>query len=244
MQLMDYYILTVDNVWDEREEGGLITQNAARYIDQDRDRFERKRLYGRIEAVPIKLTGKPHQPLDPGNPNYRLHVGHDVIQERINEGLPDYLNWEQFYNTAIRENLEFLSLKDYPCDVQVGETVIFHPGVTEPSNLIDKNKYWCRPDQIIAACRETLVPQANYVLVDPIELPSSAGGFILDIESQFDLLRGIVRFSSGVLRPGQMIGFIENADWSIEIDGHRYFAMRDDEIMLVIEQSLAPSIVQ
>lgn len=231
MKLVDHYIITVDNVWDERVDGGIITMNAVRYIDQDRDRFERKRLVGTIVAMPLGFSGKPHQYLDPGFPNHRLNVGHDDIQQAISEGNTNYLDWELYYNVAGKDSLDFLTLADYPCDAQVGETVIFHPGVTEPDNLLEPNTYKCRPDQLICVSRETLVMQGGYVLVEPIAVVNEEAGFILSIEAENELLRGIVRHSVD-LAPGTEIGFVENADWTIEIDGVKYFAMRNDEIML------------
>src|SRR4051812_27866402 len=111
LKLVDHYLIRVDNVWDEKVVEGIQMLNHHLYIEKERDRFERKRLYGIVEQLPVWLTGKNHQPLDPGWPNHRLAVGHDLIQAKINQGIGDYhQNWEKYYNLAGKEDLEYMTL--------------------------------------------------------------------------------------------------------------------------------------
>ncbi|HET9135133.1 MAG TPA: hypothetical protein VFO76_00740 [Candidatus Kapabacteria bacterium] len=245
MKLVDHLLIRVDNVWEETQVAGLQILNHHLYIEKERDRFERKRLYGIVEQLPAWLSGKMHQPLDPGWPNHRLRVGHDEIQRWVNQGNTDYHNnWEQYYNLAAKDELDYLTLADYPCDVQIGEKVYFHPSVTEEENQIEEGLFKCRPDQVICVVEEPLRGrdfstgidmvkhrfrmQAFHLLVEPLLEEQS---ILEEINEQKQMFQGIVRHGS---LAGQKIWFQVDADWEVEIEGVMYYVMKEEDVFVVV----------
>lgn len=224
MKLYDHYIIHVDNIWEETVVHGLQVMNGLRWIDQERDRYTRKRRWGIVVSEPAGLTGSNHTFIDPGWPNPRIHVGHDLIQEKINMGFPEYHDWERFYNLATHEEIMYDTLADYPTDARVGEKVYFHPSVTEPENKIGPNLYKCRADLLVCVMPDFRM-QGGYILVKPIERSNEDHGLILSTSSERELLRGIL--------DGQEVLFQDYADWEYEIEGEKYYAMRRNEILTV-----------
>ncbi len=237
MKLVDNYIIRVDNVWEEKTIGQLQILQSRLYIDKERDRFERKRLYGTIEQLPAWFSGKNHQPIDPGWPNPRLHVGHDLIQTKINQGQTDYhADWEKYYNLATKPDLKYLTLADYPCDARIGEKVYFHPSVTEEENEIGEGLYRCRPDQIFLVVEELVTSiatshrfrmQAFHLLVEPI---IEEQGFIEEIDEEKKMFQGIVRHGS---LKDQKIWFQVDANWEVEIEEVVYYVMKEEDVFVV-----------
>jgi len=222
MKLFDHYILYIDNIWDEPVVGGLQLANGLRWIDKERDRYERKRRWGIVHAEPAGLTGKDHNFIDPGWPNPRIHVGHDLIQEKVNMGFEEYHDWELFYNLATHEEIMYDTLADYPTDARVGEKVYFHPSVTEPENKVGPNLYKCRVDLLVCVMPSFRM-QAGYVLVKPIEKAHEIAGLVLGTEKE--LLHGLL--------DGQEVLFQDHADWEYEIDGVQYYAMKREDVLMI-----------
>lgn len=225
MKLLDHYIIKVETVWETGMVGNIQTQWGQRYPDQERDRYERKRLHGTVVSTPAGFTLNNHIFQDPGFPNPRLHVGHDLIQSKINEGFEEYHNWERFYNLATNDHIEYDTLADYPCDAKVGERVYFHPQVTEPENQMAPLLFKCRTDELICVA-DPIRMQGGYILVEPIETQNEVAGIIL--ESTTELQRGIIRHGGS----GDIL-FTNYADWLYEVNGVKYYAMRQDDVMQI-----------
>jgi len=230
MILHDYYLISVPKVFDELEtETGLIGRNTAWYIDEERDRYERKVRKGIVIAKPEVFSEGLYQPIDPGVPNGTVYIGHDQIQEARNAGRKNLPK----YNPSTKENIDYISLSDIArlVDAQVGEEVYFHPNVTEPENLHTEGVYKALPDQLI--CVGTRM-QAGWVLVAPIAEEVTLDGFITSIDAGTKLLEGIIRNirNRPDLKPGDHVFFQEDSNWGYEVDGKVYFAMKEENIWM------------
>ena len=237
----DYHIICIDRVYDDRETAtGLIRLNAGWYrTEKEMDRYERKLLSGTIAEVPIGYSEKEYMPLDPGVPNPMLFIGHDAIQKQINIGNP----WgNEKYHPGLKEKLEFMTIAEYGAliDAQVGEKVYFHPSVTESENLIKeedgKTYYLAAVDQIICVVTDAGIrPQGGFVLIEPhYEEEMERSGLIVELESVPKAQEGTVRYAraDAEMKPDDHVLYLTDADWSIEIEGKTYYAMREEEITM------------
>lgn len=232
--LYDHYLIRVDNVFDDLKQGNLIGRNNAWYIEQERDRYERKVRKGLIVAKPTAYTNTNYQPIDPGVPNHRIYVGHDMLQHMALQGRKS----ESIkYYPSTKEQIDFISLADIGelVDAEVGEIVYFHPNVTEPENLHEEHErysiYKALPDALI--CVGTRM-QGGWVLVEPHEDVTVKDGLILSAEPMHKMLEGTVRHirMRPDLQAGDHIYFQENSDWEYEVNGMRYYAMKEENIWM------------
>jgi len=237
--IYDHYLIRVDNVFDDLKEGNLIGRNNAWYIDQERDRYMRKVRKGLVIAKPTAYTDTNYQPIDPGVPNHRIYVGHDTLQTMALMGRKSATI--QYYPST-KEQIDFISLADIGAlvDAEVGETVYFHPNVTEPENLHEEHESYsvfkALPDALI--CVGTRM-QAGWVLIEPHEDVTIDSGFILSVEPIHKMLEGTVRHirNRPDLKPGDHVFFQEDSNWEYEVEGVKYYAMKEDNIwMKAIEE--------
>lgn len=239
----DYHIICVDRVYDDGETTtGLIKLNSGWYrVEKELDRYERKLLCGTIAAVPIGYSEKEYMPLDPGVPNPMLFIGHDAIQKQVNLGNA----WgNEKYHPGLKERLEFQTIAEYGAliDAQVGEKVYFHPGVTESENLIKEEEgkayYLAAVDQLICIVSpEGIRTQGGFVLVEPhLESEDTllAEGLIVGLEVEVKMQEGTVRHvrQDAEMKIGDHILYVTDANYSIDIEGVTYYAMREDEITM------------
>jgi hypothetical protein len=234
MTLYNHFLIQVDKVLDDLQtDTGLIGRNTAWYIEQERDRYARKVRKGLVIAKPQGYTETNYMPVDPGVPNARVYVGHDQIQEMKNAGrkqLPQY-------NPSNKETIDFISLADIGAlvDAEVGETVYFHPNVTEPENLHQELEtcaiYKALPDAIISVGTRM---QAGWVFVRPMEQSNVVDEIYVDVEPAKKMLEGVVAHirNRPDLKPGDHVYFQENSEWEYEVDGVVYYAMKEDNIWL------------
>lgn len=235
IQLFDYHIIKIDSVYDQRPtETGLIRLNAAWYREEkELDRYERKLLTGTIAQVPIGYTENNFMPIDPGIPNHKIFVGHDIIQNQRNIGY-DWTN-EQ-YHPGAKESINFETIADWGAkiDARQGEKCYFHPSVTETENFVEDGHYRCAVHELICVIRDGRpVPQGGYILIKPIveEQLESESGLITKLEGEADVLYGTVAYSAGELQSGQKILFLEYSDWKVIIESEELYALREDEIL-------------
>lgn len=232
---MDLHIIRIDSIWDDRPIEGIVPMNAAYWtVDKEMDRFERKLLQGTVEAIPMGYSETQYNPLDSGLPPARLFVGHDAIQLQRNYGRKDW--GREKYHPGLKERYEYMTVSEYGTmiDLRVGEKVYFHPSVTEPENMLEKNLYLATVDQLICSGGASIRPQGGFVLIEPVmDTQLESSGIIIKQEAEAVLLEGIVRYArpgSG-LEEGEAIYYLENADWALKIEGVIYYAMREEEII-------------
>lgn len=234
MQFLDHFIIGVSSLYDQGE-GDIKKINPAYFIDKERDRYERKNRHGKVISVPLVYRELNHTPIDPGLPTPRIFIGHDDIQQKINEGY----RWSNAnYHPSTAERVyEYITVADYGrmITAKAGDMVWFHPSVTEDENYLGEKDglslYKAAVTEIIC-CGD--IPQGGHVIVEPVGLANERDGILLAVEDQDEALRGRIKYArpgSG-LEPGTMVYFQENANWEYWMDGVRYFAMLEENILL------------
>lgn len=248
MQIIhDYFIVALDRIFDvQTTKKGIITLNEAYIEEGERDRNIYKRIYGTVASVPRGYTHLNIDPLDPGVPNHRIFVGHDVISGRVNEGY----KWsrEEHYHPGTTESYEFKTLADVAklVDVKIGDRVYAHPNVFEAENALWKKdgKYYfrVRADEIICSVvGGKICAQAGNVIVEPFmetwEEITRPSGIVIKPSPEAKPLQGKVRFSrdgSGI-PVGELIFFEKDANWTVGIEGKEYYIVKEEECLCTFE---------
>lgn len=233
--LTDQFLIAVSGVFDERQDqSGFKMMVSAHYIDQERDRYERKIRSGLVYSAPTIFSERNHMPIDPGIPNARLYVGHDAIQQKINEG---YKWGNHNYHPGATEHFKYLTVADYArmITAKAGDQVYFHPSVTEPDNYFGQwqgmELYRAQVHEIIAV---GTIPQAGWILVEPHLEQKDGDGIVVTTEDVDKMLEGTIKYCrpGGPFNSGDHVFFQEGSDWSFEINGERLFAMLEENIVL------------
>lgn len=254
--LFDHFIIQVPAVYDDRPgETGLVPTNTAWYIAKERDRYERKLRFGTIIAAPVGYSDTNYMPLDAGIPPYRLFIGHDAIQKQVNIGYKDWEKFENYYHPGIKESFDFLSMEHYGrmIDAKVGDKVYFHPSVTEDENKMSEGIYRASADKLICVVEEmvetelitmtsqhygwNIRPQAGHMLVEPhMDNELERDGFIIKTEAEAKMLEGTVRHirKGAALKRGDQILFQLDADWIFEVEGIKFYAMKEDDAFVKV----------
>lgn len=236
IQLLDHFIIALPKVFDEGSDpGGLKRINTAYFIEKERDRYTRKVMKGTIYSVPVVYRELNHMPIDPGLPNHKLFIGHDAIQKKVNEGY----GWTNHqYHPGAREGFDYITVADYGrmITAKKGDEIYFHPSVTESENELGEADglllYRAMVTELIAV---GTVPQGGHVLVEPLAKANYSGEIVLSVDGEDKLLEGIVKFSrdgSGV-SPGDHVCFQEDSNWDFFIGGVRYFAMLEENLLMI-----------
>ena len=232
IRLLDHFVIAVKAVWDEGS-SGIRKMNPAFFIDKERDRYERKLTSGIILNKPLVYRETPHMPLDPGIPTPRRYVSHDDIQAMVMQGYP----WgQEQYNPSTNENVfSYVTVADYGrmIDVKIGSTVYFHPSVTEEDNYLGEHDGMAL---FKAAVTEIVfsdgIPQGGYVILKPMAMEQASLITSLDPEDSEKLGTVAYARSGSEFTTGMLVMFVDNANWEFWIEGERYYAMREDEIIL------------
>lgn len=239
MLLHDQFLISVESVYDEfKNEAGISGLNPVHYFEGERDRSERKLRHGQIYSVPEVFSEKNHMPIDPGYPNPRMYISHDSIQKQVNLGF----KWdESYYHPGAKEQMEFITIADYGemIDAKAGDKCYIHPMVTEPEKLFaikdGVRLYLAEVNEIVCVVRNgVIIPQGGYILLDPIEMDDQVNGLVVDASKKDEPLKGIVRHTrdgSGV-DVGDVVLFQEDSNWDFVIEGHRYYAMLEEDIFV------------
>jgi hypothetical protein len=243
--LHDYFILELDRLFDVKEESGLISLNEAYASNEKRDANIYKRIYGKIVSVPRGYSGLKFDPVDPGYPNPKIYVGHDVISERAREGYP----WtrETHYYPGTVESYEFITTEDIGklVDAKIGDIAYVHPNSLEEENALWKkdNKYYfrIRVDELLCVVRDgQLVAQGGYVLLKPhMEKESELFRGLLQVKSSIEAkpLQGFVYCARPEFCPkGILVFFISDSEWMITIEGQEVYCMKEEQVMCWLEQ--------
>jgi co-chaperonin GroES (HSP10) len=195
--LTDYYIVTIDKLYDDSETpNGIVTLNSA-YIkdaEDDENRFVHKRIYGEVIGCPAEFSAEEIVELiDPGLPAPKRFVSADYLQMRANQGYDGrvYKKDRSYYPSTFDE-YEFTSLADVAkrTNIKKGQRAYFDYKSTEPENFLGKfrgkDMYKIRVDEIYCtvdfhrkilsgggskAPRFKMIPKINmqggWVLVEP-----------------------------------------------------------------------------
>lgn len=158
------------------------------------------------------------------------------------------------FNNRINEGEVVATPKKYETGVSVGDTLYFHHHVVVDKGqkfqydddskdvyIVYYNPQDIRNSQAIAYKHDGMVKELGWILLEPIEeeketvLPS---GLILVEKEETPKKEGRVAFDSLFFQEngvniGDVVGFLKNRDYEIEIDGKKFWRMRHDDIVYV-----------
>lgn len=248
MQIInDYYMVTVTSRYEStKSPSGIIMLNAAVMHDENIDRFQYKRIYGRVEMVPLRYTQTPVEIKDPGFPAPKKHISGEQLEAQYRSGLKK-LN-KNYYSAAGFDEYELLTKADIARDTDIRrlDKVYFDPRATEPENLIGTHQhremYMISVEEIICVVREgEILVQGQWCLVEPdmeswedITTPS---GIIKKPRPEAKYLRGIMRHFQhrDDLKEGDHVIYHVGADWLVTIEGKKYYSIERNDIVCKIE---------
>lgn len=158
------------------------------------------------------------------------------------EGKELILNTEIFNHQYVsREALVKEVPKAVKTDIKVGDTVIVHHnvfrrwhnqhGVEKNSrSYFDEKTYIVSSDQIFLYKRNNVwKPQKGYCFVSPIK---STNKHSVDKEKP---LVGIVKYSDGTVKEGELIGFRPDSEYEFIIDGQKLYRILSNFITIKYE---------
>lgn len=162
------------------------------------------------------------------------------------------------FNNRINEGEVVATPKKYDTGVSVGDTLYFHHHVVVDKGqkfqyddeskdvyIVYYNPEDIRNSQAIAYKHDGTVKELGWILLEPIEeeketvLPS---GLILVEKEETPKKEGRVAFDSlffqeNDVKVGDVVGFLKNRDYEIEIDGKKFWRMRHDDIVYVRKEA-------
>lgn len=162
------------------------------------------------------------------------------------------------FNNRINEGEVVATPKKYDTGVSVGDTLYFHHHVVVDKGqkfqydddskdvyIVYYNPEDIRNSQAIAYKHDGMVKELGWILLEPIEeeketvLPS---GLILVEKEETPKKEGRVAFDSlffqeNDVKVGDVVGFLKNRDYEIEIDGKKFWRMRHDDIVYVRKEA-------
>lgn len=212
---------------------------------------QHRRIYGEVVSTPRKLSGLPLSRVNPGVPNPKRHVSHEVIQEMVriqpNEwGRKDY--------SAADFDVKFERLSDFEMIAQPGDRAYVHYDCLNPEFFAGKYKdhyiYYVRYDNIICMVRRgDILMCAGHTLVKPLvdsmeESKTVSGIYTQSVDKPRYLQGTLVHVASNNkygLKVGSHVYYETNSDWENEIEGQKYYVIKEKDIMLTIGDGITPN---
>jgi hypothetical protein len=250
--LQDYFTVGIDCKYEEaKTKSGIIKINTAYVDDQDMDRYEHKRLYGTVLAVPAIYSNNAHRAIDEGYPRYTKFIGHDNIVDKINRG---YRNHDQkSYNCSTFDAYEVVTMADIgkKMDVQIGDRLYFTAQTTEEENFLGrhngKDTYRVIATDVICVVRDVvdemlsrwtpfIITQGEWILIRPnmetwADITTPAG-VIKKPHPDKKWLEGTIAHSHHPDKlPGKRIVYMPDADAEITIEGEKYLYMPAQDVI-------------
>lgn len=148
--------------------------------------------------------------------------------------------------------------RKYDTGVAVGDTLYFHHHVVVDKGqkfqyedeatdvyIVYYNPQDVRNSQAIAYKHEDQVHELGWILLEPMEEhkeEATASGLVLVSYEEKPKKEGRVAFANGFFDEngvvvGDVVGFLKNRDYEIEIDGKNYWRMRHDDIVYVRKEA-------
>ena len=239
--LEDHVTFTIDKRYEDQSKSGIIMISTAWIDDEEAERFSHKRLYGTVVSVPLSYTDTKIKAIDPGQPQSKLYVGHDWIQEMVNRG---HKMSSQDYHPSTAEAYEFITMQDIAnlCDIKPGDTIYFDEKVTEPENYLghhEGKEYFKVPvNQVFCVVRDgTIHMQGGWVFVEPDmetwDDITTKSGILTKTKPEAKALKGYIRHirNRDDMKAGHHILYITDADWKIKVEGKDYYVIHEDDIL-------------
>jgi len=125
-------------------------------------------------------------------------------------------------------------------DIKVGDTIIVHHNVfrkwhnqhgveKNSKGYIDENNYLVQPDQIFLHKKNDWEAQKGYCFVAPIK---STNKLSADKEKP---LMGIVKYTDGSFKKGDLVGFTPNSEYEFIIEGQKLYRVLSKFITIKYE---------
>jgi len=234
----DYVFIKAENAVEDTVMMGETTL----FLDGSFDPLKNARIYGKVVAIPEKLT--------------------DAFIGLKAEEMP----------ISLEEPRQFRKLSDITPTIEVGDTIYFHYGVLgeesnelmvailngDPVYRVRYDRIWAREDK-----DGNVEGIGSNVLVEPIkeswddiklktytELKDTEGNFIprpeeewlyMKVAPESNKLEGIVKYSGynfkgyDPVEAGRRVMFIKNADFQIKIGDEQLFVMKSHNVMCYLD---------
>jgi len=148
------------------------------------------------------------------------------------------------FGTIFKVPISFDEHYSHGHEVKEGDKVCFHQFVVQDSNIIEYNgkKYWRAHFQHVWAIIEEneIKPLDRWLFVKPIkdESNTTESGLVKSVFNEYVKNKGIVEASSVYaegfgIKKGDLIHFMSDADYPIEINGDLYYRMRIDSVICI-----------
>jgi len=162
------------------------------------------------------------------------------------------------FNNRINQGEVVAVPRKYDTGVSVGDTLYFHHHVVVDKGqkfqyndeatdvyIVYYNPQDVRNSQAIAYKHGDQVHELGWVLLEPMEEQkeeTTSSGIVLVSYEEKPKKEGRVVFANGFFDEngvvvGDVVGFLKNRDYEIEIDGKNYWRMRHDDIVYVRKEA-------
>lgn len=168
----DFFVVSVDQKYESSvTKSGILTFNTAHQNDEVIERFEKKRIYGRIESIPLQFGNHAIDLIDPGVAHPRKYISSEYIEAKVKMG---HKMGREYYSNSTWGNFDVITTSDIAqkCDVRRFDKVYFSESVTEPDNFLGRHKgndlYKLAVTEIICTVRMgSIRMQGGWCLVEP-----------------------------------------------------------------------------
>ena len=160
------------------------------------------------------------------------------------------------FNNRVTDGPVIATPAKYKTPVRVGDTLYFHHLVVmqDGQRLTGQdNNYFVRYDEehalnnqaIAYKCQNTgeIKPLAGWSLLEPVEQEKKVTSDLIEVVSLKEELptQGRVAFTAPWieelgLKVGDVVGFQENRDYRIKIDGKEYYRTRTEDLLYVVQE--------
>lgn len=248
---LDYFLVTVDQKFEtETTKSGIITLNGA-WVEKLYDnpfekekvdnRYQYKRIFGRVEACPRGYSDEILSLIDPGSPEPRAYMSHDMIAAKIKMGHKG-LGRHNYCPSGYTHQHKTRRHIGERIDVQRFDRIYFDYRVTEPENLVGEHNghglYKVAPEQILCVVRDgEIIMQGGWCFVEPImetwEEITTKSGIIMKTQPEAKYLQGIIWHIAPKYNivPGDKILYEVNANWEVKIEGKAFYAIEESDIL-------------
>ncbi len=258
--LEDHFIVALSELENTKIKSGSLELEAATFLKP----LKFARTYGRVVSVPTRLSSDNRYNLnlkDWGFPVPKMGIGSDWIQQRNNYG--EKAIDRSWYSIAGAQP-QYKVMSDYRWYegmVEVGDTLYFHYRANMPENIVhqENGETWIkvRFDQCICAWNGYwIVMLAEHVLAKPVEekwddITNSLGIITTSTPKTFPNLCTLSEIEPSV---SHKLGGLKDRDrttiivhpsslnFEMEIEGTKYFVMKERELHMKVENGVAKPI--
>lgn len=214
--LLDYYLVTIDQLYDKSTTpSGIVTLNSAYIAEDTEDHYINKRIYGTVVGCPVGFSDTTVEVIDPGIPAPRKYISGDYLQMRANQGYNGRVyKKDRSYYPGTFEEFEAITLVDIAkkTNIHKGQRVYFDYNATEEENLRGKfrgqDMYQIRIDEIYCTVdfKEKIISGggSQRPVIDLVPKITMQGGWVL-VEPDMESWESITTPSGIIKKPNPEI---------------------------------------